>query len=64
MVDPDPRTAESPAHESEERSVAKTIARSVKIALLVLGLLVAGIALVSWVNGDTSTLPFDYEGFD
>ena len=40
------------------------LARSAKLALLVVGLLIAGIAATAWLAGDASNLPFFYEGFD
>jgi hypothetical protein len=39
-------------------------ARAVKIALLMFGLALAGIATTAWLVGDHSELPFRYEGFD
>jgi len=54
----------NPNDEVEERSVSSTFAKSAKIALIVLVLLVVAIAVASWLGGDASTLPFDYEGFD
>ena len=41
-----------------------TLARSAKIAVLLLALVVAGLGLFAWLGVDPSTLPVDYEGFD
>lgn len=45
-------------------SNTRLILRSLKYAFVALGLLIVGIAVASWVAGDVSTLPFDYDGFD
>ncbi len=62
--DPDSAGSSTGAPDAEQPGVGSTLARSAKIAVLVFGLLVAGIAVASWLGGDASTLPFDYEGFD
>ncbi len=54
----------NPTTDEEQGSVRSTLVRSAKIALLAFGLLVVGIAIASWLGGDLSTLPFDYDGFD
>ncbi len=38
--------------------------KSTKIALIILGIIIAGIVLMIWLGGDLSTLPFNYDGFD
>jgi len=38
--------------------------RAVKGAVIVFVLLMIAIALMSWLGGDSSTLPLDYDGFD
>ena len=41
-----------------------TLARSAKIAGLLLVIVVAGLGLLAWLGVDPNTLPVDYEGFD
>ncbi len=41
-----------------------TLVRALKIAVIGLGLLVAGIAIVSLLSEDDRDMPFQYEGFD
>jgi hypothetical protein len=41
-----------------------SFARAAKMALIVFAILLSGIALASWLGGDSSTLPVDYDGFD
>ncbi len=41
-----------------------SFARAAKTALIVFAILLIGIALASWLGGDSSTLPIDYDGFD
>ena len=40
------------------------IARGIRLAIVLLGLLLAGIALAAWWGGEPDHLPFAYEGFD
>ena len=52
------------ADEPARDALRSILARSAKLALLVVGLLIAGIAATAWLAGDASNLPFFYEGFD
>ncbi len=45
-------------------SFRSILARSAKIAVVVLCTILAIIVFLIWLGGDTSTLPFDYDGFD
>jgi hypothetical protein len=38
--------------------------RSVKMTLLIFGLLIAGLTITSLVTEDAPDIPFDYDGFD
>ena len=49
---------------SGARSAGASLARSAKIALLVFGILLGGLAIAAIFTGEQTTLPFDYEGFD
>lgn len=40
------------------------LARSAKIAVVVLFTILALIVFLIWLGGDATTLPFDYDGFD
>ncbi len=40
------------------------LARSAKLAIIVLFTILLLIVFVIWLAGDTSTLPFDYDGFN
>ena len=54
----------SQAESEEGVHAAAMLSRSLKIALVMLALLLAGLGLFVWLGGDPSTLPLDYEGFD
>jgi hypothetical protein len=54
----------SASADERELGVASMLGRSLKIALAMLILVLVGIGLSSWLGGDPSTLPVDYEGFD
>ncbi|MGH0035407.1 MAG: hypothetical protein ACQGVK_10315 [Myxococcota bacterium] len=45
-------------------SLSTTLIRSSKIAAIVLGLVLVGLVVTSWLAGDPADLPFEYEGFD
>jgi hypothetical protein len=47
-----------------EASGARGFGRSAKGAIFFFLFLIVVIALVSWLGGDSSTLPLDYDGFD
>lgn len=47
-----------------DASLRPALLRMVRIAALMLGLIVAGIAVVSYLGPDSSELPMQYEGFD
>lgn len=54
------------SHSENEEGVhlAAALSRALKIALVMLALLFAGLGLLVWLGADPSTLPLDYEGFD
>jgi hypothetical protein len=41
-----------------------SLARIVRLAALIFLLVLGGIGVATWLQGDPETLPFDYEGFD
>ena len=41
-----------------------TLARLIKVVLIVFALIVVIFALVVWFSGDQTSLPFNYEGFN
>jgi len=45
-------------------TAGSTLARLVKIALIVFALIVVVFALVVWFSGDQTSLPFNYDGFN
>lgn len=45
-------------------TAGSTLARLIKIVLIVFGLIVAIFALVVWFSGDQTSLPFNYDGFN
>lgn len=45
-------------------SLRSTLARSAKIATVVLVLLIGAVVAAAWIAGDPAELPFEYEGFD
>jgi hypothetical protein len=49
---------------SDEKAPRSGVARAVKIALLVFGIVVGGVAVTALLAGDQNLLPFDYGGFD
>ncbi len=50
--------------ESDGYDVRSATMRSIKLTLLVFGLLLGGIAIAAWVSDDDTDLPFVYDGFD
>ena len=50
--------------EKNEDEAGGGFGRAVKGAVIVFVLLMIAIALMSWLGGDSSTLPLDYDGFD
>jgi hypothetical protein len=48
----------------EETDEPGGLRRAVKGAVLVFLFLMVALAIVSWLGGDSSTLPLDYDGFD
>jgi len=45
-------------------STTSTLTRLIKIGLVIVALIVIVFAIVAWLGGDQSTLPFKYDGFD
>ena len=52
------------APDPKDKKLGATLWRSLKIALILLGLLVGGIAIAINMVGDRDALPFQYEGFN
>jgi hypothetical protein len=46
------------------KTLRSALARSAKIAVVVLCTILVLIVFMIWLGGDTTTLPFDYDGFD
>ena len=48
-----------------KRSVVGTLARTARVAVVILGLMLVGIAVWAWLSsGSDTSLPFGYGGFD
>ena len=58
----DPDQTEGP--EDADSLSAGGFGRAAKGAVIVFALLVIAIILASWLGGDSSMLPLDYDGFD
>jgi hypothetical protein len=41
-----------------------TLARIIKFAALIFLLVLCGIGIATWTEGDPELLPFDYQGYD
>jgi len=54
----------SPQAEEPASDARSTLARTVKIAILIFGLILAGIAITAWVTEEDVTIPFQYDGFE
>jgi hypothetical protein len=52
------------ADETPRPAQRSTLARLLKTALVLLGILIGGVAATAWLSGGQDDLPFEYEGFD
>ena len=59
MNEPAQRVAKQPRNK-----LRSALARSAKLAVVVLFTILVLIVFMIWLGGDTTTLPFDYDGFD
>jgi len=55
---------DAPDDSAPEKPAGSTLKRAVLISLAIVGLLVGGLAIASWMSADPETLPFDYDGFN
>lgn len=50
--------------EGPPSSLRSTVIRFVKVTTILLGLILLGLIVASWLGGDPADLPFEYDGFD